>query len=66
MTQRADQQSAMETKIRAVYDEHKGRHNIRKLMSGKKLTEETKAAAKAEKDRRDRVEKEHSKVSLHS
>ena len=32
-------------------------------MTGKKLTEETKAAAKAEKDRRARIEKEHQKVS---
>jgi putative transposase len=31
VTQRADQQSAMETKICAVYDEHKGRHGYRRI-----------------------------------
>jgi transposase InsO family protein len=30
-TQRADQQSAMETKIRAVYDAHKGRYGYRRI-----------------------------------
>ena len=28
---RADQQSAMQTKIRAVYDEHKGRYGYRRI-----------------------------------
>jgi putative transposase len=30
-TQRADQQSAMEARIRAVYDEHKGRYGYRRI-----------------------------------
>ena len=30
-TQRADQQSAMESSIRAVYDEHKGRYGYRRI-----------------------------------
>lgn len=36
-------------------DSSKGRHDIRKVMTGKKLREETKMAAKEEKERRDRV-----------
>ena len=40
----------------------KGRHNIRKLMADKKLKEETKAAAKEEKDRIERVAKLKEKV----
>lgn len=30
-TKRADQQRAMETRIRAVYDEHKGRYGYRRI-----------------------------------
>ena len=41
---------------------HKGRRHIHKLLQGQKLLDETKAAAKAEKDRRERIKKEHQKV----
>ena len=30
-TQRADQQSTLKTRIRAVYDEHKGRYGYRRI-----------------------------------
>ena len=42
-----------------------GRHNIRKIMTSKKITQETKAAAQEEKERRKRVEKAKSKVGIY-
>jgi hypothetical protein len=40
----------------------RGRHRIRKLIDGRKLCHETKAAQKAEKERRERVLKERENV----
>ena len=39
-----------------------GRHEIRKVMTSKKRKEETVKAAKTEKERRERAQKEHDKV----
>ena len=41
----------------------KGRHNIRKLLADKKLGNQTKAAVREEKERRDRVAKLKEKVT---
>ncbi len=40
----------------------RGRHRIRKLIDGRKLCSETKAAQKIEKERRERLRKEHENV----